>query len=120
MQVFRSPVIEEGTASRVLAFGISERVARMRNDLSLDLPVLLQDDKSSPLVVMIGAETADRMAVLCAFDDAELVRTGRRAAMVGMAAERDFCIGAHLRHRPKVTCIRLKTNSPAASGQLMP
>ncbi len=120
MQVFRSPVIEEGTASRVLAFGISERVARLRNDLSLDLPVLLQDDKSSPLVVMIGAETADRMAAGDTLGVAELARTGRRAAAPGLAAKRDLRIWAQILHRLGITRIRLMSNSPDTSGHLMP
>lgn len=87
MQVFSSPVADEGMASNVLAPSNSERVSRLRNDLSLGLPIVLQDEEGSALVALIEAQTEDRMAALCALGKAELVLTRRRAAALDMDAD---------------------------------
>lgn len=87
MQVFSSPVIDEGKACHVLAPSNSERLSRLRNDLLLGLPVVLHDAQGSALVALIETQTEDRMAALCALGDAELVLTRRRAAALGIEAD---------------------------------
>ena len=84
MQVSSSPVIDDSQDATALAPTLSEKVARLRHDLSLGLPVVLHDAEGVALVALIETQTPARIAQLCRMGEAELVLTKRRAAAIGM------------------------------------
>jgi GTP cyclohydrolase II len=61
-----------------------ERLSRVKGDLRLGLPVLLQDGRGAVLVALAEALTADRYRALRALGPAELVLTRRRAEALGL------------------------------------
>jgi GTP cyclohydrolase II len=86
LQVFNSPAIDTGETDAPLAPGLGERLARLRNDLSLGLPVVLHDADGAALVALIEAQSDARMAALRALGTPELVLTRRRAMAIGLDA----------------------------------
>jgi GTP cyclohydrolase II len=72
-------------ATAALAPRPVERLLRMKGDLRLGLPVLLQDGHAAVLVALAEALTDDRYRALHALGPAELVLTRRRAEALELA-----------------------------------